>query len=111
MSEPNSTIDYAASRSPFSGGFSFTDERRGPTRQAELFKSMTEAEQVKLINKLLWKQLRSIGNGTTHIIITGYSVWGIATENIKEGQSELRIRGGGADRYYPGNNYLAATID
>ncbi len=43
---------YAGISLPLGRGL-ITDERRTALRQAELFKEMTEAEQVKLINKLL----------------------------------------------------------
>jgi outer membrane protein TolC len=43
---------YAGISLPLGRGL-FTDERRTALRQAELFKDMTEAEQVKMINKLL----------------------------------------------------------
>ena len=43
---------YAGISIPLGRGL-FTDERRTALRQAELFKDMTEAEQVKMINKLL----------------------------------------------------------
>jgi len=43
---------YAGVSIPLGRGL-FTDERRTALRQAELFKDMTEAEQVKIINKLL----------------------------------------------------------
>lgn len=43
---------YAGISLPLGRGL-ITDERRAALRQAELFKNMTEAEQVKLINKLL----------------------------------------------------------
>jgi outer membrane protein TolC len=43
---------YAGISVPLGRGL-FTDERRTALRQAELFKDMTEAEQVKMINKLL----------------------------------------------------------
>jgi outer membrane protein TolC len=43
---------YAGVSIPIGQGL-FTDERRAALRQAELFKEMTEAEQVKMINKLL----------------------------------------------------------
>lgn len=43
---------YAGVSVPLGRGL-FTDERRTALRQAELFKEMTEAEQVKMINKVL----------------------------------------------------------
>lgn len=43
---------YAGISLPLGRGL-ITDERRAALRQAELFREMTEAEQVKLINKLL----------------------------------------------------------
>lgn len=43
---------YAGISLPLGRGL-ITDDRRAALRQAELFKDMTEAEQVKLINKLL----------------------------------------------------------
>ena len=43
---------YAGISLPLGRGL-FTDERRAALKQAELFKSMTEAEKVKIINKLL----------------------------------------------------------
>lgn len=43
---------YAGISIPLGRGL-FTDERRTALRQAELFKDMTEAEQVKMINKVL----------------------------------------------------------
>lgn len=43
---------YAGISIPLGRGL-FTDERRTTLRQAELLKDMTEAEQVKIINKLL----------------------------------------------------------
>lgn len=43
---------YAGVSLPLGRGL-FTDERRTALRQAELFSDMTEAEQVKIINKLL----------------------------------------------------------
>jgi len=43
---------YAGISLPLGRGL-FTDERRTALRQAELFKDMTEAEQVKMINELL----------------------------------------------------------
>jgi outer membrane protein TolC len=43
---------YAGISLPLGRGL-FTDERRTALRQAELFKDMTEVEQVKMINKLL----------------------------------------------------------
>lgn len=43
---------YAGVSVPLGRGL-FTDERRTALRQAELFKTMTEAEQLKMINKLL----------------------------------------------------------
>jgi len=51
-SEFNYQQFYAGISIPLGRGL-ITDERRAALRQAELFKSMTEAEQVKLINKLL----------------------------------------------------------
>lgn len=57
---PERYIDDEFNYQQFYAGFSiplgrglFTDDRRAALRQAELFKKMTEAEQVKLINKLL----------------------------------------------------------
>ena len=51
-SEFNYQQFYAGISLPLGRGL-VTDERRTALRQAELFKDMTEAEQVKLINKLL----------------------------------------------------------
>lgn len=51
-SEFNYQQFYAGISLPLGRGL-ITDERRTVLRQAELFKDMTEAEQVKLINKLL----------------------------------------------------------
>jgi outer membrane protein TolC len=48
----NSQQFYAGISLPLGSGL-LTDERRTALRQAELFKNMTEAEQVKIINKLL----------------------------------------------------------
>ena len=49
---------YAGISVPLGQGL-ITDERRMALRQAELFKEMTEAEQVKIINKLLLEAAKS----------------------------------------------------
>lgn len=51
-SEFNYQQFYAGISLPLGRGL-ITDERRASLRQAELFKNMTEAEQIKLVNKLL----------------------------------------------------------
>ena len=51
-SEFNYQQFYAGISLPLGRGL-ITDERRAALRQAELFKNMTEAEQVRMINKLL----------------------------------------------------------
>lgn len=52
---------YAGISLPLGRGL-FTDERRTALRQAELFKNMTEAEQVKIINKLLLDAAKNYWN-------------------------------------------------
>lgn len=58
--DPENYISESFDYSQYSAGISvplgrglFTDERRTALRQAQLFREMTEADQVKIINKLL----------------------------------------------------------